>query len=140
MAEQEQTETTNTTRQVRRGNGLFFLAVFAAIIFALSYKPQIDTIFCNAETLYPKPQVIMLGASWCSYCYKARKYFTDSEISYCEYDIEDNGEGEQMYADLSNNPLMPVGIPVLYIGDFKLSGFDQRSIEKALSISKRNSE
>ncbi|MDH5388493.1 MAG: glutaredoxin family protein [Gammaproteobacteria bacterium] len=117
----------------RRFNSLFIFGLFATVIFAISYKPSIETIYCNTETLSTKPDVVMLGAIWCPYCYKARKYFLNNEISYCEYNIEDNGEGEQMYADINTNPLMPLGIPVLFIGDYTFSGFDQRRIEKALS-------
>jgi len=140
MTEPEQIDKTETPGQTRRGNSLFIFAAFAAIIFAFSYKPSVEAIYCNAKTLSPKPEVIMLGATWCSYCYKARKYFTDNKISYCEYDIEDNGEGEKMYAKLNKDSIMPAGIPILYIGDFQLSGFDLNSIEKALSISRGNPE
>lgn len=141
MNEQEQTANseTKTPKQARRGNGLLIFAIFAVILFAINYKPSVETIYCNAKTLSPKPEVIMLGATWCPYCYKARKYFIDNEVSYCEYDIEDDGKGKQIYTEMDKNPMLPLGIPVLLIGDYKLSGFDQRSIEKALSINKGNS-
>ena len=145
MAEQEQTENadtaeTETPKQVRRGNGLLVFALFAAIIFAVSYRPSVEAVYCDAKNLSNKPEVIMLGASWCPYCYKARKYFVDNNVSYCEYDIEDNGKGEGMYARINNNPTMPLGIPVLFIGDYQFSGFDQRSVEKLLSKTKSNSD
>ena len=78
----------------------------------------------------------MLGASWCPYCYKARKYFVDNKVSYCEYDIEDDSKGEQMYARINTNPTMPLGIPILFIGSYTLSGFDEHSIKKLLSKDK----
>ncbi|MCK4705514.1 MAG: hypothetical protein KAT90_08550 [Gammaproteobacteria bacterium] len=142
MAEQEQennSEIPDKKPAKRRFNGLLIFGLFAVIIFTISYKPSIETVYCNTETLSTKPDVVMLGAIWCPYCYKARKYFVDNEVSYCEYDIEDNGKGEQMYADINTNPTTPLGIPVIFIGDYTFSGFDQRRVEKALSETKGES-
>jgi glutaredoxin len=133
-------EISDTKPPKHRLNSLFIFGLIAVAIFAISYKPSIVTTYCNTETLSPKPEAIMLGASWCPYCYKARKYFVEHEISYCEYDIEDNDKGEQMYARINNNPTMPLAIPVLFIGDYQFIGFDPRSIEKALSESKGDSD
>ena len=79
----------------------------------------------------------MLGASWCPYCDKARKYFVANEINYCEYDIEDDAQGTRKYAQInssSSNPgMQPLGIPILFIGDSLFSGFDEARIEQALA-------
>ena len=133
MTEQEQTENIETEKRNRRPNGLIIFALLAAAVFAISYKPSVEAIYCKAETLSPKPDVIMLGTSWCPYCYKARRYFVNNKISYCEYDIEKNAKGKNMYDGINNNPTMPLGIPVLFIGDYSLSGFDEPSVEKLLS-------
>lgn len=121
----------------RRANGLLVLSLFALIIFAIAYRPSVDAVYCNAETLSTQPDVIMLGASWCPYCYKARKYFVANEINYCEYDIEDGAQGTQRYAQInsaSNNPAMqPLGIPILFIGDYQFSGFNEARIKQALA-------
>ena len=140
MVEQEQTENADTTKtetpwHTRRGNGLLVFALFAAMVFAVSYKPSVEAIYCNAETLSAKPDVIMLSTSWCPYCYKARRYFVNNEISYCEYNIEKDNKGRKMY-DHANRYAsqtgMPLGTPVLFIGDHQLSGFDEDRIEELL--------
>lgn len=124
----------------RRASGLLILSLFALIIFAIAYRPSVDAVYCNAETLSRKPDVIMLGASWCPYCYKARKYFVANEINYCEYDIEDDAQGTQRYARInsaSNNPgMQPLGIPILFIGDYQFSGFDEARVQQALTAIK----
>ncbi|MDT8452224.1 MAG: glutaredoxin family protein [Gammaproteobacteria bacterium] len=121
----------------RRANGLLILSLFALIIFTIAYKPSVKAVYCNTETLSFQPDVIMLGASWCPYCYKARKYFVANEINYCEYNIEDDAQGTQRYAQInsaSNNPAMqPLGIPILFIGDYLFSGFEEARIEQALA-------
>lgn len=124
-------------RRVRRLSGPIIFALFALVIFGIAYKPAVETVYCNAETLSAKPDVVMLGAVWCPYCYKARKYFVDNAVSYCEYDIEDNGAGAQMYSAINSRASMPgmqpLGIPILFIGDYQFSGFDERRIAKALA-------
>ena len=124
----------------RKLNAGFIFILFGFIMIAISYKPSIETVYCNAETLTPKPDVIMLGSSWCPYCYKARQYFTNKKVSYCEYNIEDDGEGQRLYSELNKAqnlpPGMPLGIPIIFIGERWLSGYDEHAIEKALSTLK----
>jgi len=108
-------------------NGFVLLALFFLVIFASTYRPSIETIFCDETTLNPKPDVIMLGAWWCSYCSKARKYLQQNEISYCEYDMERSEEGKRLYKEVNGQ-----AIPILLIGDYQVNGFNEYSIEKAL--------
>lgn len=124
----------------RRANGLLMLSLFALIIFAIAYKPSVEAVYCNADTLSKKPDVIMLGASWCPYCYRARKYFVANKINYCEYDIEDDAQGTQRYAQINSGSgkpgMQPLGIPILFIGNYQFSGFDEARIEQALAAAK----
>lgn len=124
----------------RRFSGLIAFGFFATIALAVTYRSPVETIYCTTETLSPEPDVIMLGASWCPYCYKARKYFIDNKIDYCEYDIEDDGKGAQMYSQINNRSnipgLQPAGIPILLIGDYQFSGFEESRIKKALATIK----
>ena len=132
-------ESPDTKTKNRRPNGLLIFALLAGFVFAISYKPSVETIYCNAETLSPKPEVIMLSTSWCPYCYEARRYFAHSEISYCEYDIEVDIRGKNMYDEANkyaDRTGMPLGTPVLFIGDHQTSGFDEDRIEKLLSKDK----
>lgn len=126
----------NETNKKKRANGWIIFALFFSAIIAISYKPSVEAIYCNAKTLATKPDVIMLATSWCPYCSQARKYFVNNEISYCEYNIEDNGEGARMYDQVNTNPSMPIGIPVLFIGEYQFSGFDEHRIGQLITDSK----
>jgi glutaredoxin len=117
----------NEQKKSRRMNGFVLLALFFLAIFALTYRPTIETIFCDETTLNPKPDVIMLGAWWCPYCSQARKYFQNHEISYCEYDMERSDEGKRLYREVNGQ-----AIPILLIGKHQINGFNERSIETAL--------
>ncbi len=112
----------------RRINGLLLFGILAIVLLVVNYRPPIATIHCNEEILASKPDVIMLGAWWCTFCYQARKYFSRNNISYCEYDIEYSAEGKRLYSEMQG-----AGIPVLFIGKYRLSGFDEDSIEEALA-------
>jgi glutaredoxin len=114
-------------KKPRRMHGFVLFALFMLAIFVLTYRPSVDTIFCDETTLNPRPDVIMLGAWWCPYCRQARRYLEDNEISYCEYDMERSDEGKRLYNQVNGQ-----AIPILLIGDYQINGFNERSIEKAL--------
>ncbi len=120
---------TNNDEQIksRRINGFVLFALFFLIILAITYRPSVETIYCDETTLNPRPDVIILGTWWCPYCSQARKYLQQNEISYCEYDIERTEEGKRLYEEVNGQT-----IPVLLIGDYQVNGFNEFAIEKAL--------
>ena len=139
MTEHNQTEKPETKKTRRVPNELLIFVVLAGMILAISYKPSVKAIYCNTETLTPKPDIIMLSTTWCPYCDKARRYFINNEISYCEYDIKNNAKGKQMYDDVNsheNQTGMPLGVPILFIGKYQFSGFNEDSIKKILASNK----
>ncbi len=111
----------------RRLNGIVILALIVIGLIIVSHKPSIARIHCNDEVLKNKPEVIMLSTGWCSYCYQARRYLTDNNISYCEYDIERSAKGEKLFNDVNGQV-----IPVLLIGNYSISGFDEARLENLL--------
>jgi glutaredoxin len=115
--------------------GLFIIAVFFVALIFLSRQEIVKTIDCNADILASKPDVIMLGAWWCSYCYQAKKYFQKNNIHYCEYDMENTLEGKRLYEKHGGG-----AVPILLIGKYQLSGFSERQIEAALAATKKDSD
>jgi len=124
--EQQDKHAGNSRR--RRLNGIVILALVVIGLAIFSYKPSIARIHCNDEVLNSKPEVIMLGTWWCPYCYQARRYLANNNISYCEYDIERSTEGEKLFNDVNGQV-----IPVLLIDNYMISGFDQARLERLLS-------
>jgi glutaredoxin len=98
------------------------------VLAILNYRPSIERIHCNEEILDSQPEVIMLSTWWCSYCYQARRYLTNNNISYCEYDIERSAEGEKLFNDLNAQ-----AIPVLLVDKYIINGFDEARLESLLS-------
>ena len=108
-------------------NGLFFILLISGLIYLLQ-RESIVTVDCTPEIIAQKPDVIMLGAWWCTYCRQAKAYFQHNNIHYCEYDMEQTTIGKQLYQKYGG------GLPVLLIGKYQLNGFDEHQVEKALSL------
>ena len=103
------------------------------IIF--SRREPVETIDCTAEVIASNPDVVMLGAWWCTNCYQAKRYFQQNSIHYCEYDMENTETGKQLYQEHGGG-----GVPILLIGEYQLRGFDPQQVETALSLLKSNIE
>ena len=71
-------------------------------------------------------QVIFYSASWCGYCKQARAYMQSKNVPFTEYDVEKTEKGK---ADLK--ALNAPGVPVLLLGDQKLSGFQPAQFDAA---------
>ena len=130
---QFQRHNTAVSKKRRLSGVIVLLIVFAALVF-INYRPSIDRVHCTDEILSTQPEVIMLGTWWCRYCYQARRYFTDHNINYCEYDIESSAEGERLY-----NKLNARAIPVLLVDEYVISGFDEARLEQLLDKARQAS-
>jgi len=111
----------------KKGGLFLIIFLFVGLIF-FSRHEAIITIDCTPEIIANKPDVIMLGAWWCSYCYRAKEYFQHNNIHYCEYDMENTTTGKRLYQKHGG------GLPVLLIGKHQLNGFSEHQIETALSL------
>lgn len=94
----------------------------------ISRHETVVTIDCTPEIIASKPDVIMLGAWWCTYCYQAKKYFQRNNIHYCEYDMENTETGKRIYEEHGGG-----AVPIFLIGKYQLSGFSEQQIDAALA-------
>jgi glutaredoxin len=118
-----------TKKTAKRRFGLpIIILLFIAIIF-FSRQAPVKTIDCTSEIIASKPDVVMLGAWWCTYCYQAKKYFQKNEISYCEYDMENTETGKKLYQEHGGG-----AVPILLIGKHRLKGYSPEQIKTALEI------
>jgi len=116
-------------KKKRKVSGLLILALaFIAILLFSKHEP-VATVDCTPEIIASKPDVIMLGAWWCTYCYQAKKYFQHNDINYCEYDMENTTIGRQLYKENGGG-----AVPILLIGKYRLQGFSEQQIEQALAL------
>ena len=122
----------NKKNPSNKRTGLFFIVFLVIGLILLSRREAIETIDCSPEIIAGKPDVIMLGAWWCTYCYQAKKYFQKNNIHYCEYDMESTTQGKQLYEKHGGG-----AIPILLIGKYQISGFNEQQVETALTLLKQ---
>ena len=75
--------------------------------------------------LAPRPaSVVMYSAPWCGVCKRAAAYFKAKGINYTDKDID----ASKAYADEFRR-LGGRGVPLLLVGDKKMSGFSQQRFD-----------
>lgn len=72
--------------------------------------------------------VVMYTTQSCSYCVKARSYFTSHDVAWQERDIETSQKAHAEWKSLGG-----VGTPLIVIEGERFQGFDQRRLDTALA-------
>jgi len=73
-------------------------------------------------TLYSTPT--------CHFCHMAKEFFKDNNISYTEYNVASDLEKKKEMIDKSGQ----MGVPVIFIGDEMIIGFDEAKVRKLLKM------
>ncbi len=101
--------------------------VFTGIILVMLFSSQVKPVHCTQPFAQHEQQVVMFGTRWCHYCGKARQYFDDNKIAYCEYDIEVSAENAATYRNLGGD-----GVPLIVIGETRISGYNESKLHFTL--------
>lgn len=83
----------------------------------------------NYAAYFPNPQskVVLYGTAWCGYCAKTRDYFKKNHIDFVDLDIEKSPAALKAHAELGGG-----GVPVVLIGNRKITGYDADAFQAAL--------
>ncbi len=81
----------------------------------------------KTKKLAKQKKVIMYSTSWCGYCAEARRYMQSNGIKYKEYDIEKSESANRKYKQLGGS-----GVPLILVGNQKMSGFSASRLEAML--------
>jgi len=76
----------------------------------------------NKITIYSTPT--------CHFCHIAKDFFTSKGIAFEDYDVSSNHEKRKEMVDKSGQ----MGVPVIFINDKMIIGFDKPKILEALGI------
>jgi glutaredoxin len=89
----------------------------------ISYR----TVEVDTRKVAPEARVVMLSASWCGSCKKAKQYFRRNGIAFLEYDIEKSSRGKRLYEQLG-----ATGVPVILVGKKRMNGFTEAGFERLI--------
>lgn len=79
----------------------------------------------KAATL--KPEVWIYSAVWCGVCTEAKKYFSARGVPYRELDVDKSAQAKADFQSLGGR-----GVPLIFIGQTRVSGFSQATVEPLL--------
>jgi glutaredoxin len=72
-----------------------------------------------------RQRVIMYSAAWCGVCKRAKAYFKRTKTAYQERDIDKSESARGEFKRLGGR-----GVPLILVGQRRLSGFSPDSFEK----------
>lgn len=75
-------------------------------------------------------KVVMYSNPTCHFCNLAKEFFSDHNISYESFDVQSDLAKRQEMVDKSGQ----MGVPVIYIDDEMVLGFDEDKIKELLDI------
>lgn len=71
--------------------------------------------------------VVLYSTSWCTYCKQVREYLKSEGVAYTEYDIESSDEAKRKFQAVKGQ-----GVPLIFVGQTRLDGFDRNDLHAAL--------
>lgn len=95
-----------------------------------------DSAYSKASDIKSKKpikqkSVVMYTTSWCGVCTKARSYMQRNGINFKEFDIEKNSNAHSKFKKLGGK-----GVPLIMVGNSKMSGFSASRLESMLGRTK----
>lgn len=72
-------------------------------------------------------KVVVYGTPTCPYCAKARAYLKEHQIAFADYDLKTDKKALQEFEQLQGK-----SVPLILIGNRRIEGFDQATVEAAL--------
>jgi glutaredoxin-like YruB-family protein len=75
-------------------------------------------------------QVVIYSTPACHFCQQAKEFFKENGVTYTEHDVAGNQEKAQEMVTRSGQ----MGVPVIFIGDDMVIGFDEGRIRSLLGL------
>jgi glutaredoxin-like YruB-family protein len=74
--------------------------------------------------------VVIYSTPTCHFCHMVKDYLTEKNIAFTDHNVAVDLEKRQEMMEKSGQ----MGVPVIYIGEDMVIGFDQRKIDTLLGI------
>jgi len=75
-------------------------------------------------------QVVIYSTPTCHFCQQAKEFFTENNVAYTEHDVAADQEKAQEMVARSGQ----MGVPVIFIGEEMVIGFDEARIRTLLGL------
>lgn len=75
--------------------------------------------------------VVIYSTPTCHFCQMAKEFLTENNISYTDYNVAEDAEKRQEMIEKSGQ----MGVPVIYIDDEMMIGFDKDRLSDLLGVS-----
>ena len=75
-------------------------------------------------------QVTIYSTPTCHFCHMAKEFFTEHNIPFTDYDVGSDLEKRKEMVARSRQ----MGVPVIFVGDEMLVGFDRERLSSLLGI------
>jgi glutaredoxin len=92
-------------------------------------KAVTDAASANERATGKPGKVVMYATRRCKYCAKARDFFKEHAVSYTEYDITTDPQAHERFKKLNGH-----GVPLIIIGNKRISGFNEGALKSLLGI------
>ena len=81
-------------------------------------------------TMAEDKQVVIYSTPTCHFCHMVKEYLTEKQIPFTDYNVMEDIEKRQEMVERSGQ----MGVPVIFIGDEMVIGFDKPRIDALLGI------
>lgn len=75
-------------------------------------------------------KVEIFSTPTCHFCHMAKEFFKENNVEFEDYDVAQDLEKRKEMVDRSGQ----MGVPVIFIGDEMIIGFDKERISKLLEL------
>ncbi|OGZ57613.1 MAG: NrdH-redoxin [Candidatus Spechtbacteria bacterium RIFCSPHIGHO2_01_FULL_43_30] len=74
--------------------------------------------------------VVIYSTPTCHFCHMAKEFFTENKVEFVEYNVAENTEKRTEMVEKSGQ----MGVPVIFIGDEMIIGFNEPKIRELLGL------
>lgn len=74
--------------------------------------------------------VTIYSTPTCHFCHAAKDYFTEKNVAFTDYDVAADAEKRKEMMEKSGQ----LGVPVIFIGDEMVIGFNKPKIDELLGL------
>lgn len=76
------------------------------------------------------PKVVVYSTPTCTFCKQVKEFFTENSVAYEDYNVAEDQEKRREMIERSGQ----MGVPVIFIGEEMVIGFDEGKLRDLLGL------